>query len=747
MMLRSTARSRNILRPLFNSTATCLVIILLLLSCLVFPLFLWPFSLDESMTEGNGFPVVPFIETPPIIDGQLNEAIWSKALKFDDFKTFKPDFGKEGSQKTTAYLTYDAENIYFAFRAYDSETSKVKASLSRRDAIDADDLAVFLLDPFNDMQGAYMFMLNPYGIQADGWFNPQGNGDVSLDFVWFSKGQIDDEGWSVEARIPLSSLRFPNKKITVMRVVFARFITRTSEQLSCPPLQPDKGSPLMQATAVTFSGLHYRRVAELLPAFTFGNLYQTREGRLVKTEEHRDISLTGKLGLTSDLVFDGTYNPDFSQVEADAGQIDVNLRYQLYFPEKRPFFMEGSELWNFGGQLEDAPVQAIVYTRTIVSPDFAFKLAGKISRKDAMAALYARDNLPGDEVEEHPDFTIIRYKHSLSGDSYLGAYYTGKEAKGGFNRVTGADGIFRLSGTSTLSFHLFGSFSREREQAELQNGHSLTVDYTYSDRKWVLELGYQEVSPYFRVDTGFILRTGLRRLSSLAMYQIYPQQSFVQKIEPFYWNYQLYDTASKKWESINVFALRFFLPRSSMVRFDAVLGNEIFSGASFRRNTIGFQAYSQIFKQLFLQIWFRHGGAIYYKPEAPYQGYGNRAQAGLEFQPISQLSFSLSLAYADFYRRADKEKIYDYTIIRSRNTFQINKYLFLRLIIEYNFYYRRLTADSLISFTYIPGTVFYIGYGSAMEKLGWNGQEYVDSNHFHQTKRGFFCKLSYLWRF
>lgn len=305
-MLSSTARSRNILRPLFNPIESCLVIILLLLSCLVFPFFLWPFSLDESMTEGNGFPVVPFIETPPLMDGQLNEGIWSKALKFDDFKTFKPDFGKEGSQKTTAFLTYDAENIYFAFRAYDSEPSKIKASLSRRDAIDSDDLVVFLLDPFNDMQGAWMFMLIPYGIQADGWFNSQGNGDVSLDFVWFSKGQIDDKGWSVEARMPWSRLRFPNKKITVMRVVFARFITRTSEQLSCPALQPDKGSPRIKATAVSFSGLHYRRVAELLPAFTFGNLYQASEGRLVKTEENRDFSLTGKLRLTSDLVLDGT---------------------------------------------------------------------------------------------------------------------------------------------------------------------------------------------------------------------------------------------------------------------------------------------------------------------------------------------------------------------------------------------------------------------------------------------------------
>lgn len=252
-----------------------------------------------------------------------------------------------------------------------------------------------------------------------------------------------------------------------MRVAFVRSITRASEQLSCPPLSPDKGSPLMQTIPVVFSGLHYKRVAEFIPAFTYGNIYNASEGQLVKTDENKDFSLTGKFGVASDLILDGTYNPDFSQVEADAGQIDINLRYQLYFPEKKAVFLWKGRALELRGMVEEAPVQAIVYTQTIINPDFAFKLTGKISSKDTVAAVYGRDNLPDDPVDEHPDFTIARYKHALKGDAQLGAFYTGKETVGGFNRVVGVDGLFRFSGTTTFSFHLFGSFSSPLPAAEL----------------------------------------------------------------------------------------------------------------------------------------------------------------------------------------------------------------------------------------------------------------------------------------
>jgi hypothetical protein len=690
----------------------------------------------------------------PVIDGKLDDPIWSRAVKFDSWKTFKPDIDKDPSQKTVAYLAYDADNLYFAVRCFDTEPQKVKVAMSKRDGIDADDIVGFILDTFDDRQSGFTFMLNALGIQEDGMMNVQGNVDTGFDMVWYSKGQVDDQGWTVEARVPLQSLRFPNKKTLTMRALFFRFFIRTSEQATSPPINPNSGSILGQSQPIELSGLHYERVIEILPATTYRVVHDAQEGRMVKTDETKleNIpSLTAKLGLTSDLVFDGAYNPDFSQVEADAGQVDINLRYANYYEEKRPFFLERQDLWQFGGMMEDSPLISLVYTRTIIDPIYGFKLTGKVSRRDTLAAIYARDNLPGDGVDVHPDFTIARYRHSIKDDGYIGAFYTGREAGSVFNRVGGFDGRFRLSQVSVLSFHAFGALTRppgeEGVTPETNKDHALSVLYEYSTRKWLVNLGYQDVSRNFQVDTGFLTRTGVRRIGAFAMYQIYPKSSFIQKIEPFYWSYHLYDTIYDMWETMNFFVLRFYLPRSTQVRFEGILGNEVYLGQRFSWNGFGLRTETQILKRLFVNAYLRRWGKVYYDdPVAPYQGYGISSQTGVRYQPIDKLDFSLNLTYSNFYRSSDREKIYDYTILRNRNTFQVNKYLFVRAIFEYNIYYKRLTADGLVSFTYIPGTVFYVGYGTALDRTEWNGAEYVRSDRFNEKRRGFFFKISYLWR-
>lgn len=717
--------------------------------------FVLAFSSPGRVSGYAGLETITIVraDVPPVIDGKLDDPIWAKALKFDNWKTFKPDIDKDPSQKTEAFLTYDANNLYFAVRCYDTEPGKIKAAVSKRDGIDADDIVGFILDTFDDRQSGFTFMLNALGIQEDGMMNVQGNVDAGFDMVWYSKGLIDDQGWTVEARVPLKSIRFPNKKTLTMRALFFRFFTRTSEQATAPPINLNSGSILGQSQPVQVSGLHYERVIEILPAATYRVVHDAQDGRMVKTDETqlKDVlGLTAKIGVTSDLTFDGAYNPDFSQVEADAGQVDINLRYANYYQEKRPFFLEGQDLWQFGGQMEDAPLESLVYTRTIISPDYGFRLTGKVGRRDTLAAIYAKDNRPDDTVDAHPDFTIARYKHSLKDDGYIGAFYTGREAGRVFNRVGGFDGRFRLSQTSVLSFHAFGSLTRppaeEGVTPETNADHALSVLYEYSTRRWVVNLGYQDISKNFQVDTGFLTRTGVRRIGAFAMYQIYPKSSFFQKIEPFYWSYHLYDTTDNMWETLNFFVLRFYLPRSTQVRFEGILGNEVFAGGRFDRSGFGFRTETQILKQLYVNAYVRRWGKIYYDPDAPYQGYGISSEAGVRYQPVEKLDFSLSLTYSDFFRRSDRERIYSYTILRSRNTFQVNKYLFLRGIVEYNLYYKRLTLDGLVSFTYIPGTVFYVGYGSALERTEWDGSAYVPSDRLHEMRRGFFFKISYLWR-
>jgi hypothetical protein len=699
-------------------------------------------------------PALAMTATPPKIDGVLDDEAWRTGLRFDGFKTFKPDYYKDASQRTEAWIAYDADNFYFAFRCYDGEPAKVKAAVSKRDATFQDDLVFVIIDPFNDQQSGFSFIVNPHGIQSDGMVNVQGNLELTFDAVWYSAGKIDEQGWTAEARIPLQSLRFPNRKVMTWRALFVRFFTRTSEQVSFPPMDPAYGSLMGQAQPFQVSGIKWKRVAELLPAFTLGRTQEATaesEGRPVRDEalDIDDVSVTGKLGLTSELTLDGTYNPDFSQVEADAGQVDFNQRYSLYYEEKRPFFLERNDLWQFGGAVEEGPLQSVVYTRTIADPNFGFRLTGKVTPRDTVAAIYAQDNLPGDPVDVHPDFMIARYKHSLRDDAYVGAFYTGREAGGSYNRVGGIDGRFRLSPLDTVSFHLFGSLTKAPGAGSVDEDHALGFNYSFSNRKWALDLGYQDISKDFQVDTGFVYRTGLRRLSVFAMHSIYPKSKFFQKLEPFYWSYHLYDTTYHMWETVNLFCLRFRLPRNTMFRIDTLLANEVYAGQLFNISGIGMQGETQIAKSLYFQLFGRRTGRVFYDEIDPFQGYGWRAMGAVVYQPATQLDFMLSLTYMDFYRQLDKAKIYDYLILRSRNTFQINKYLFVRGIVEYNDFYKRMTLDGLVSFTYIPGTVVHLGYGSALEKREWDETlpGFAPSSRFHEMKRGFFFKVSYLHRF
>jgi hypothetical protein len=707
----------------------------------------WFLLAGALFSETSTPPVeAPRAESAPVIDGKLDDPAWASALRLTEFKTWQPDFGKDPSQKTEAYFLFDADNLYFAFRCFDKDPNKIKAAVSKRDNIFQDDYAGVFIDTFSDGQNAYAFLINPLGIQGDGLMTASGNLEPTLDLVWYSKGQIDNQGYTVECRIPLPSIRFPNKKTVVMKMFFFRQFVRSSEMASVPAYSPENGAVLRQGLPVSITGLKYHRVVEILPAFTHSSHLAADEGRLRRDFRRSDFSLTAKVGVTSDLTSDATYNPDFSQVESDAGQIDFNLRYALYYPEKRPFFMEGLEYFQFAGNTEDAPLVAVVYTRNIIDPVFGLKATGKLGSKNTIAAIYARDDLPGNPIDVHPDFAIARFKHSLKDDSYIGGFFTSRFQGSGSNQVAGSDGRVRLSQTSIAEYHLFGSFTRQPGSSSTVNGHALGLSYLYDTRRITFNLGYQDISKFFQADSGLVLRTGISRLAPFFTYKFYPKSKFFQRIEPFYWGEHIYDRFYNTFETFNMFTLRFQLPRKTMFRIDSILGSEAYVGKNFNRNGYGFQLQTQLTKQFYLEGMFRRTGLTFYDPAAPYQGYGNRIMLFLEYQPVEKLDFSLDYTFMDFYRKADDKKIYDYGIIRNRNTYQINKYLFFRAIFEYNTFRHRLTLDTLASFTYIPGTVVYIGYGSAYEKLRWTGAEYTGSDRFLETQRGFFFKVSYLWR-
>jgi len=691
-------------------------------------------------------PLSPYkTEVPPVIDGVLDDAVWKQAPSETGFKTYHPDYGKDMEQNTIVYYAYDRENLYFAFRCFDSQPAKIKASIAARDTIRPEDWICINLCTFNDQQSLYALYVNPLGIQADSKF--EGNQeDFSVDIVWYSAGKIDAQGYAIEMRVPFKSIRYARREPVEMGIIFERMISRLSQSGTYPALDPVQGMNfLTQTRTLLFTDIKHYTLLEILPAVTYSGRSALDEGALKAEKGEADFSLTAKYGLTSQLIMDGTVNPDFSQVESDAGQVDFNLRYSLYYPEKRPFFLEGQEKFFFAAAQDGDPIGAIVYTRTIVDPLLGIKLNGKISSKDAIASIYAMDELPPNGAQDYAHFTIVRYKHALSGDGHLGGFLTGRFQGRHYNSVAGADGQIRLTPSSTFGFHAFLSQTKPGTSAEAVDGHALGLEYLYSTRNWVILAAFQDLSERFDTEVGYLTRNGLTRLRLGAMPMLYPKSKTFLRISPMVYSTQIRDRFSELYETDNSFNLRFLLPRNTTFTLGGKYATEVYLGRKFDRSSLSFVANSYISKKLALAGSYRYGEKIRYVDD-PYQGRGTDAQVSATYIPSDNLHFDLSLAYSDFARSADDAKEFDYTILRSRNIYQVNKYLFFRAIVEYNSFRKRLMTDFLASFTYIPGTVIHLGYGSLYEKIEWKDGDYVSADRFLESQRGFFFKASYLWR-
>ena len=713
-------------------------------------------SLLPAAARGGEFFRPLRAAVPPVIDGRLDDAIWREAPSLSAFKTFIPDFSREPSEKTVAYMAYDAENLYFAFKCYDREPDKIKAAVASRDTIRSDDFICINLDTFNDRQSLYAFYVNPFGIQTDSRF-ASGKEDFSVDFVWSSAGRIDPDGYTVELRVPFKSIRYAGKKRVEMSIFFERRISRRSEHGSYPALDPARGYFfLTQMMPLELDDIRQYTLLEVLPAFTFGRTQEANEsaqGELVRNKDLDidDLSLTGKYGVTSQLILDGTWNPDFSQVEADAGQVDVNLRYDLYFPEKRPFFLEGSEMFQLAGASEADPLLAVVHTRTIVDPRVGFKLSGKVGKKDTVASIFALDESPSSDPvfepgdDKYAGFAVLRYRRAVAEDGYLGAFYTGRDYAGGSNRVAGADGQLRLSKSSMLGFHGFGSWTRTGSESTAAEGVALGLDYLYDTRDLGLSLAFYDVSRDFRTDTGYLTRQGVAGLQASVSPRFYPKSRFFRKIMPNLSAAVVKDLPSGLFETNDALGVVVLLPGNTTVQAMGRYSTEVFLDRRFDTSGGLFQLLSQVTKALYLRGLYFRGNSIRYVAD-PYQGYGNRIMGGVTYKPSEKFDLTASLTYSDFTRESTNEREYNYAIWRGRLTYQLNKYLFFRGVVEYNSFRRELLTDLLASFTYIPGTVIQLGYGSIYDKVDWVDGEYREANRFLEMKRGLFFKASYLWR-
>jgi hypothetical protein len=465
-------------------------------------------------------PAVPaglrgtYLSQPPVIDGRLDDDAWSAApLKTGEWKSYNPLHGDTVPQQTTVWVGYDKDALYFAFRCDDPEPGRIKTSITRRDNIWSDDWVGLSLDALGTGQTSYHLLVNPSGIQLDMINTLAGNEDTSPDWIWQSAGRIDDRGYTIEIRLPLQTIRFGGGADVQMGILFWRRISRTGVSVSWPALEP--GSWVFQKhSKLGFSNLEPRPTRELIPSAVFTrNEERVAPGEWGEADADSDFGLSAKWGLSSTITLDATVNPDFSQVESDAFQVEVNQRFPIFFSEKRPFFMEGAGLFNLAGNGQgDASMLYAVHTRRIVDPIFGAKLTGSSGRV-TFGSLTAVDQSPGRTIDpldrlngEEKLFQVARAQISLNTGSFAGAMATFTELAGRTNAVAGADLSLHFKGSNNLTAFVLGSSTADGEDEG--QGIGLQANYGFSSRRVSVLSQVEHYGREFVMDTAFMNRVG-----------------------------------------------------------------------------------------------------------------------------------------------------------------------------------------------------------------------------------------------
>jgi hypothetical protein len=466
------------------------------------------------------------------IDGNLAESAWDNATVIDlPYERF-PRENVPPPVQTECHVTYDDNYLYFGFRAYDPEPEKIRAHLMDRDQIFTfvqDDYVGFMLDTFNDQRRAFQFRINPLGVQAEA-LNSGFSEDWEWDLIWDSAGQITDEGYTVEVAVPFNQLRFPRSdgSLTFGFSAMRSWPRSVRHRISSNYTDFNDACWMCQYNKITgFESLSPGKNIELDPTLTSSRTDRREEfpdGTLEKGDVEVEPGLTARWGITPNMTLTGTVNPDFSQVEADVAQLEVNERFALFFPEKRPFFLEGVDYFH-------TPFNA-VFTRTVADPAWGAKLTGKVGA-NGLGVFLTRDRINNlvipsnqfsrfDSVEQDVDGGVFRYRRDIGRSSSIGAIYTGRDATDYHNRVAGVDGRVQVASADTVHFqYLYSDTLYPEEVAERQGqsleafgGRALSVNYNHSTRNWSWSVFYEDFSPAFRADFGFIPRVDTRTVEA-----------------------------------------------------------------------------------------------------------------------------------------------------------------------------------------------------------------------------------------
>ncbi len=483
-----------------------------------------PDSLIFSGRQGDLEVRVPRIESPDVeVNARLDEPVWARAAVLSDFTQYEPVEGVTPEEATEVRVFYGDDAIYFGIRALDAEPEGILARLGERDrAIFGDDWVRIMLDTFDDQRQAYVFYVNPLGLQSDGlWIEGYrgrfgggggggGGGGVSIDFnpdfLWESDGRVTEDGWVAEIRIPYVSIRFREIPAQDWGIQVAREVKRKGFKQAWAPLTKEINSTLAQSgRLVGLRDLHPRRLVEVNPVLTGTRTGTDATGDFLRSDPQGDFGVNGRVGVTQNLVLDATYNPDFSQVEADANRVSVNERFAIFFPERRAFFLEGAEIFNTPARL--------VYTRQIVDPVAGAKLTGKVGAFQ-VGYIGALDESPTTLFggEGNAAFNLLRARRDVGVGSAVGLLYADRtltDGSGAYNRVFGGDARLVFGGRYTLTTQVAGAVTREAGEEGYDGLRPLLqVDFQRAGRGLSWNASLTDVHPDFRAQSGFITRTG-----------------------------------------------------------------------------------------------------------------------------------------------------------------------------------------------------------------------------------------------
>ena len=741
--------------------------------------------LQGAVVEGKGSPTadIPRLEATAEIDGTLDEPAWSQATRFTGFWQSEPVDGRPAEEETEVLAWYAPDAIYFGIIAHDSDPASIRATVADRDNIDNDDHIVLELDTFHDRRRAFFFGVNPLGAQSDG-VRSEGTGQVSSftlgtidknpDFTWESKGRITDRGYQIEVRIPFKSLRYPGNGPQSWGFNATRVVQRTGYTDTWTDVRRANASFLAQEGAI--SGLHDFRGGVTIEAqpFVTATAYGSRDanGEFTRESVDPDAGFNFRLGFTS-YALDATVNPDFSQVETDAGQVTVNERFALFYPEKRPFFLEGIEL--FGTP------QTLVYTRRIVNPKGGAKFTGKLGQL-GVAYLTAVDRTGDGDAW----FNIARLRRDFGRNSIAGVTFTNRDQSGSHNRVLAGD-LRYVWGLYFAQFQLGASSTKD--SAGSRTAPIWLAEYDRTGRSWGFNYMLKGLGHGFDDQAGFVnrLRSGVVNGHFFNRFTLYGARgAALENLTLFFapertWAYDQFGfTPGLEGSEIldATFHLRGGWSLTGHLERDFVR----FQDSSYADYTIGSPTgpvylppddFSGFVWQTAVTTptWQQLGASVTYRwGEAPIfdegtTGRGWQLTGTMDLRPAPTVRVALT-GIVFRLNRLDGTEFARSTIPRLKVEYQPNRALFFRAIGEYRSERRAALVepgaglplfvaeaaqpatefdgfrlDLLASFEPTPGTVAFLGYGSSLET-----DAEFDWSNLQRVNDGFFVKLAYQFR-